>query len=593
MNFKSVFNSRGKSGKIINLMIVLILVTSVLLGMNQVDIVKASSSAVTFTPVADAYVESSSATTNYGVGSTMRIDGSPEVRSYLRFDVHGLTAGTVSKATLSIYANSASTIGFSARQVADTSWQESQLNFNNAPELGAQISLSAGYAAGTWVNLDVTSYINDNGTYSLALTTATATASSLAARESGANAPKLLVETTQASTPTQVGATSAPTAKPTAAPTTAPTTKPTATLTATPVGTQPASCSAVTLTKGPTLILTGNNTQMRVFWQWSANSAFTVQWGASTSYGSSAGVSAKDTTNHLYQYDISGLTPGSKYYYRVVTGSQCASGSFYAPPASSATSIKFFSYGDTRTNGSTHNSLAGRVDSAFAADPAFQTLNINVGDWVSGDSESAWTGEWFASGYTNIRKQDANIADIGVRGNHESGATYWKRYWPEPFQSGGLYWSFDYGPMHVIMLDQYTSYAPGSAQYNWLKADLAASTKTWKFVVFHEPGWSAGGGHANNTSVQQNLQPLFTQFGVSIVFAGHNHYYARASVSGVTHLTMGGGGAPSYTPASGQANIVKTVSGNSFGEFSISGKTLTAQIINNSGSVVDSFTITR
>ena len=147
--------------------------------------------------------------------------------------------------------------------------------------------------------------------------------------------------------------------------------------------------------------------------------------------------------------------------------------------------------------------------------------------------------------------------------------------------------------MHVIMLDQYTSYAPGSAQYNWLKADLAASTKTWKFVVFHEPGWSAGGGHSNNTSVQQNLQPLFTQFGVSIVFAGHNHYYARASVSGVTHLTMGGGGAPSYTPASGQANIVKTVSGNSFGEFSISGKTLTAQIINNSGSVVDSFTITR
>src|SRR5512140_2761024 len=87
-------------------------------------------------------------------------------------------------------------------------------------------------------------------------------------------------------------------------------------------------CTAVTLKKGPTLIFAGNNTGMRVAWQWSANSAFSVQWGTSASYGSSAAVSAYDTTNHLYKYDIGGLTPGSKYYYRVVTGSQCATGTF-------------------------------------------------------------------------------------------------------------------------------------------------------------------------------------------------------------------------------------------------------------------------
>jgi len=180
-----------------------------------------------------------------------------------------------------------------------------------------------------------------------------------------------------------------------------------------------------------------------------------------------------------------------------------------------------------------------------------------------------------------------------VRGNHESGATYWKRYWPEPFQSGGLYWSFDYGPMHVTMIDQYTPYTPGSAQYNWIKADLAASTKTWKFVVFHEPGWSSGGGHANSTTIQQDLQPLFQQYGVAMAISGHNHYYARASVNGVTELTVGGGGAPLYTPASGQPDIVKTYQGYSFGEFTISGNTLTAKILSSSGTTVDTFTITK
>jgi hypothetical protein len=93
--------------------------------------------------------------------------------------------------------------------------------------------------------------------------------------------------------------------------------------------------------------------------------------------------------------------------------------------------------------------------------------------------------------------------------------------------------------------------------------------------------------------VQKDLQPLFAQYGVSIVFAGHNHYYARASVNGITHLTMGGGGAPSYSPASGQPNVVVTKSGYSFGMFTISGSTLTAKVINNSGSTIDTFTITR
>ncbi len=391
------------------------------------------------------------------------------------------------------------------------------------------------------------------------------------------------------------------TAPPSRTPTKTPTATPTATRTVTPSPTAPgaptatpSACSTTTLTKGPTLILTGNNTQMKVFWQWSATASFTLRWGTDTRYSAgSASVSQYDSTNHLYAYTINGLTPGAKYEYQVQVGSQCAASSFYAPPASSATNVKFFSYGDTRTNGSAHNGLAGQIVSLFQSDPAFQTLNLNVGDWVSGDSESAWTGEWFNTGYTNIRKEDASIADNGVRGNHEGSATYWKRYFPQVFQPGGLYWSFDYGPMHIAMLDQYTSYSPGSTQYNWLQNDLAASTKTWKFVVLHEPGWSAGGGHGNNTAVQNNLEPLFRQYGVSIVFGGHNHYYARAVVDGIQHLTVGGGGAPSYTPDSSYPNIVVIDSGYSFGEFTIAGNKLDAKIVDNSGKTVDSFSLTR
>jgi hypothetical protein len=560
---------------------------------------------VTFLPNADAYVISTSASSNFGTATNLRVDGSPVTRSYLRFAVSGLS-GTVQSATLRIYANSANTTGFAVHSVADNTWSESGITYANSPAEGGIISNSAAFNAGAWVAVDVTSYVKAAGTFNLAIDSTNATNTSLASREA-ANAPQLVVKTGVSGGPTF---TPVPTLATTATrtPTTPPgaTTTPVRTATNTPVvtatkttiptatGTVSSTCSPVILTKGPTLIFTGDNTKMRVFWQWTANTTFHMEWGNSTSYSlGNIAVNPTNTATHLYQYDITGLTPGTKYYYQAVVGTQCSGGTFYAAPATNATSLKFTAYGDTRTNGSIHNGLAGQVDALFASDPAFQTLNLNVGDWVSSDSESAWTSEWFAAAYTNLRKQDANISDIGIRGNHEGSATYWKQYWPEPFQPGGLYWSFDYGPMHVVMLDAYTSYTAGSTQYNWLKADLAATTKTWKIVLIHEPGWSAGGGHANNTTVQNDIQPLLVQYGVAMLLSGHNHYYARAAVNGVVELTVGGGGAPQYTPATGQPNIVLAVKAYSFGEFTINGNTLTTKIVNNSGVTIDTFSITK
>jgi hypothetical protein len=64
-------------------------------------------------------------------------------------------------------------------------------------------------------------------------------------------------------------------------------------------------------------------------------------------------------------------------------------------------------------------------------------------------------------------------------------------------------------------------------------------------------------------------------------------------VNGIVELTVGGGGAPQYTPASGQPDIVVTSKSYSFGEFTISDNTLTAKVVNNSGATIDTFTVTK
>ena len=149
----------------------------------------------TFVPTADAYVYATNPTTNFGALTVLRADASPDMRSYLRFNVEGL-GRPVSRATLRIYANSASTAGISIWRVSDNTWTESTLNYNNAPVVGSLLGSSPSVSTGTWISIDVTAYVTDNGSYNLALTTPGSTAISFASRQAGMNAPQLILETT-------------------------------------------------------------------------------------------------------------------------------------------------------------------------------------------------------------------------------------------------------------------------------------------------------------------------------------------------------------------------------------------------------------
>jgi hypothetical protein len=147
----------------------------------------------TLTPVADSYVDASAATTNYGTSTQLRIDASPVVRSYLRFDLTGLT-GTVTSATLRIWANSAQSTGYDAYSVADTTWGETTITNANAPAFGVKVGSSGALIASSWSSVNVTSAVATGGLISFGISTTNSTAASLSSR-TGANPPQLVVTT--------------------------------------------------------------------------------------------------------------------------------------------------------------------------------------------------------------------------------------------------------------------------------------------------------------------------------------------------------------------------------------------------------------
>ncbi|PWB55048.1 MAG: hypothetical protein C3F13_04830 [Anaerolineales bacterium] len=142
----------------------------------------------------DTYVNSSYPTTNYGTATTWRLDGSPDVHAYLRFTVQGTGGLSVQHAYLNVYANTSSTAGISALAVSDNTWAENTVTYNTAPALGAAIGTAGAFASGSWITIDVTSYITGDGTYSFGITTPGSTAVSFASKESGVNAAQLIIE---------------------------------------------------------------------------------------------------------------------------------------------------------------------------------------------------------------------------------------------------------------------------------------------------------------------------------------------------------------------------------------------------------------
>jgi acid phosphatase type 7 len=130
-----------------------------------------------------------------------------------------------------------------------------------------------------------------------------------------------------------------------------------------------------------------------------------------------------------------------------------------------------------------------------------------------------------------------------VPGNHEyrtAGAASYFDYFDGIGAPGGPagdrdkgYYSFDVGAWHLVALNSECSDRPalasgcaaGSAQEQWLRADLAAHPATCTLAFLHHPLASSGIAEVNSA-----LQPIWQALydgGADVVLAGHDHAYER------------------------------------------------------------------
>ena len=81
------------------------------------------------------------------------------------------------------------------------------------------------------------------------------------------------------------------------------------------------------------------------------------------------------------------------------------------------------------------------------------------------------------------------------------------------------------------------------AQILWLRRELAKSDSHWKIAVFHRPLYTSGRYGVPAQRLRRLLEPALVLHGVSVTFAGHEHFYERTHPQkGIVHFISGGAG---------------------------------------------------
>ena len=288
----------------------------------------------------------------------------------------------------------------------------------------------------------------------------------------------------------------------------------------------------------------------------SSSSCVTVEYGLDATYGNSvqscSPVYIDSLINDLFTVQITGLSPSTTYHYRVLRGGVPTSDASFTTAVTAVEPFSFVAYGDNRRGpglwgGGTDQAHQSVVNAIVAQNPDFV---VDTGDFINAEM---LFGENMPTEWINFFEIELPLlskkALFPVRGNHEDEADFYLDFFSPPEDASGTehYYSFDYGSAHFVMINTEESYGPGSAQYTFIENDLAAHEGTGPiFAAFHKPPFSIG-VHGGSGSAHDQLAPLLQDYGVDVVFNGHDHIYFRAKVmNGVYYVVTGGGGAPLY-----------------------------------------------
>ena len=257
-------------------------------------------------------------------------------------------------------------------------------------------------------------------------------------------------------------------------------------------------------------------------------------------------VSGKNAAAMVNSVTLSDLKPGVSYDYTVGSGDKWSDIRSFKTSSGSS----FFVLGDIQAKDLTN--ITAIMNNIKAAG---YNYGIQTGDAVDDASNySHWMDIVGLFGTDNLGSAEM----LHVLGNHEyagdgvGGAA--AAIYNMPTKGAGSYYSVSRGDVYIAVINYTGTKAQLRDALEWLKADAAQTSCTWKVLCMHQPAYytNVGGG---NAEINELVPAAVDEAGIDIVFSGHDHSYARTEPlkggqvdeNGAVYFICGSSGEKSYS----------------------------------------------
>lgn len=217
-------------------------------------------------------------------------------------------------------------------------------------------------------------------------------------------------------------------------------------------------------------------------------------------------------------------------------------------------------------------------------------------DFVTMDGDNIYYGHKPSDFQKKFELPYKALLDEGVKfyaclGNHDDPKLE-ENY--KPYNMGGnRYYSFRKGDVEFFVLDSNYMDPP---QLAWLADKLKNSNAGWKIAYFHHPLFTDAKYHGPDVDLRKQLMPLFVQYGVNVVWSGHEHVYEHLKPQdGINFFLEGNSGELRFhnLRQPDDLDITGYDSDRTFMLVQVSGNQLDFQVVAASGQIVDSGSLTR
>ena len=260
--------------------------------------------------------------------------------------------------------------------------------------------------------------------------------------------------------------------------------------------------------------------------------------------------------NYAHKAYVTGLEAGAVYTYKITAGADSCTGVFSTDNGDDI--VNFIVGGDVQASSLEAFEVGQKVmEKAYEVFPVAE-FYATLGDYTNDSTNEEW--DFYSQTFGGVNTMTTHVP---VTGNHDSDSGWFNAMFnldtSESVQTNnGVNYSFDYGNVHIAVVNTNDMIAISNAQLNWLRNDMNSTDADWKVVLMHKSPYSLGKDikWPDACYLQESLAAVCDETNVDLVMSGHDHMYLRTKplndnkvvdqADGTTYILAGATGAKRY-----------------------------------------------